>query len=124
MNDEMNNEEGVLKSQEDQLEASSVAFAEVEPAMNEGSNGQNMDFLLEIPLEISVELGKKRISIGELLKLSQGSVVELDKLTDQPLDIFVNNKLMAEGEVVVVNERFGIRLLNIISPKDRVKELT
>ena len=124
MNDEMNSEEPILKSQEEQVEASRVAFADVEPEGNENGNGQNMDFLLEIPLEISVELGKKRISIGELLKLSQGSVVELDKLTDQPLDIFINNKLMAEGEVVVVNERFGIRLLNIISPKDRVRELT
>jgi len=85
---------------------------------------QNMDFLLDIPLEITVELGSSKITIGDLLKLSQGSVVELNKLTDEPLDIFVNKKLMAHGEVVVVNEKFGIRLTNIVSPGDRVKGLS
>jgi flagellar motor switch protein FliN len=85
---------------------------------------QNMDFLLDIPLEITVELGSSKITIGDLLKLSQGSVVELNKLTDEPLDIFVNKKLMAHGEVVVVNEKFGIRLTNIVSPGERVKGLT
>ena len=70
------------------------------------------------------ELGKTKMTIGELLRLGQGSLIELDKLTDQPLEIFVNNKLMAEGEVVVVNDKFGIRLINIISPGERVKELT
>ena len=84
----------------------------------------NMDFLLDIPLEITVELGSSRITIGDLLKLSQGSVVELNKLTDEPLDIYVNKKLMAHGEVVVVNEKFGIRLTNIVSPGERVKVLT
>jgi len=71
-----------------------------------------------------VELGRTKIKIGNLLKMSQGSVVELDNLIDQPLEIFVNKKLMAQGEVVVVNEKFGIRLTNIISPGDRVKKLT
>jgi flagellar motor switch protein FliN/FliY len=84
----------------------------------------NMDFLLDIPLEITVELGSSKITIGDLLKLSQGSVVELNKLTDEPLDIYVNKKLMAHGEVVVVNEKFGIRLTNIVSPGERVKGLT
>jgi flagellar motor switch protein FliN/FliY len=107
-----------------QLEAKAATFAEIEPAPQENSNPQNMDFLLDIPLEISVELGKTKMSIGDLLKLGQGSVVELDKLTDQPLEIYVNKKLMAQGEVVVVNEKFGIRLINIISPSERVRELT
>ncbi|MBN1627567.1 MAG: flagellar motor switch protein FliN [Deltaproteobacteria bacterium] len=84
----------------------------------------NMDFLLDIPLEITVELGSSKITIGDLLKLSQGSVVELNKLTDEPLDIYVNKKLMAHGEVVVVNEKFGIRLTNIVSPGERVKGLS
>ncbi|MBW1800614.1 MAG: flagellar motor switch protein FliN [Deltaproteobacteria bacterium] len=109
---------------EAQSEAREVAFSEIEPGLHENDNGQNLDFLLDIPLEITVELGKTKINIGNLLKLSQGSVVELDKLTDQPLEIFVNRKLMAEGEVVVVNEKFGIRLINIISPGERVRELT
>lgn len=85
---------------------------------------KQMEFLLDIPLEITVELGKTRITIGDLLKLNQGSVLELDKLTNQPLEIFVNKKLMAEGEVVLVNEKFGIRLTNIVSPNDRVKGLS
>ena len=105
-------------------EAREVGFADIEPGGEETGSPQNMDFLLDIPLEISVELGKTKISVGELLKLSQGSVVELDKLTNQPLEIFVNKKLMARGEVVVINEKFGIRLMNIISPGDRVKKLS
>lgn len=106
-----------------QTVAKEVTFADIEPGQG-GGGSQNMDFLLDIPLEISVELGKAKITVGDLLKLSQGSVVELDKLTNQPLSIFVNKKLMAQGEVVVVNDKFGIRLMNIISPGDRVKTLT
>ena len=110
-------------SQAAQAAAMEAAFAEIEPGQGEGGNQQNLDFLLDVPLEITVELGKTRISIGDLLKLSQGSVVELDKSTEQPLEIFVNRKLMAQGEVVVVNEKFGIRLTNIMSPGDRVRTL-
>ncbi len=108
----------------DHMSTSEMNLAEIEPGFAEDDNGQNMDFLLDIPLEISVELGSARIKIGDLLKLSQGSVVELNRLTDEPLDIFVNKKLMAHGEVVVVNEKFGIRLTNIISPGERVKGLS
>lgn len=109
---------------ENQTVSSDMNLAEMELEMGEDNNAQNMDFLLDIPLEISVELGNAKIKIGDLLKLSQGSVVELNKLTDEPLDIFVNQKLMAHGEVVVVNEKFGIRLTNIISPGERVKKLS
>lgn len=109
--------------EENQITANDVNLAEIELGISQDDNGQNMEFLLDIPLRVSVELGKTNLTIGELLKLSQGSVVELDKLTDEPLEIFVNNKLMAQGEVVVVNDKFGIRLTNIISPGDRVKEL-
>lgn len=89
------------------------------------SNGvrPELDFLLEIPLDISVELGRRSMRIKELLQLSQGSVVELDKMAGEPADIYVNKKLMAKGEVVVVNERFGIKLTEIISPAERVKSL-
>jgi flagellar motor switch protein FliN/FliY len=106
-----------------QMMAGGMDLTELEPGMSLGSD-RNMDFLLDIPLDISVELGNAKIKIGDLLKLSQGSVVELNRLTDEPLDIFVNKKLMAHGEVVVVNEKFGIRLTNIISPGERVKNLT
>ena len=112
------------KSRGSQTSAKEVTFADIEPGPMEGGSPQNMDFLLDIPLEISVELGRTKVSVGDLLKLSQGSVVELERSTDQPLEIYVNRKLMAQGEVVVVNEKFGIRLTNIISPGDRVKTLT
>ncbi|MBN1106934.1 MAG: flagellar motor switch protein FliN, partial [Deltaproteobacteria bacterium] len=104
--------------------AKEVTFAEVAPGANEGGNAQSIDFLLDVPLEITVELGKTKVSVGDLLKMNQGSIVELDKLTNQPLEIYVNRKLMAQGEVVVVNEKFGIRLTNIISPGERVKRLS
>ena len=107
-----------------QASADDMVFANMESDQLQDNSPQNMDFLLDIPLEITVELGKTKITIGDLLKLGQGSVVELNKMTNQPLEIFVNKKLMAQGEVVVVNEKFGIRLTNIISPGDRVKELT
>ncbi|RLB14636.1 MAG: flagellar motor switch protein FliN [Deltaproteobacteria bacterium] len=100
-----------------------VDFAEVEPGLEGGDNPQSIDFLLDIPLEITVELGRTRIQVGDLLKLGQGSVVELEKLTNEPVDIYINQKLMGHGEVVVVNEKFAIRLTNIISPGERVKEL-
>ena len=106
-----------------QMMSGGMDLTELEPGMGLSSD-RNMDFLLDIPLDISVELGNAKIKIGDLLKLSQGSVVELNRLTDEPLDIFVNKKLMAHGEVVVVNEKFGIRLTNIISPGERVKNLT
>ena len=110
--------------EDDQMTAQGLDLAEIDPNSLGNDNQQNMDFLLDIPLEITVELGKTRITIGDLLKLSQGSVVELNKLTEEPLEIFVNKKLMAQGEVVVVNDKFGIRLTNIISPGERVKELS
>lgn len=119
-----NNDEIGAGSQVAQAAAMEAAFAEIEPMQGDAGNPQNLDFLLDVPLEITVELGKTRISIGDLLKLSQGSVVELDKSTEQPLEIFVNRKLMAQGEVVVVNEKFGIRLTNIMSPGDRVMTLS
>lgn len=109
----------------EQQAASSMVFDEMEAIREHGETApQQMEFLLDIPLEITVELGKTRITIGDLLKLSQGSVLELNKFTNQPLQIFVNRKLMAEGEVVLVNEKFGIRLTNIVSPGDRVKGLS
>ncbi len=84
----------------------------------------DLDFILDIPLEISVELGRTSMLVNDLLQLGQGSVVELTKLAGEPMEILVNGKLVARGEVVVVNEKFGVRLTDIISPIDRVKSLT
>jgi flagellar motor switch protein FliN/FliY len=83
-----------------------------------------LDFILDLPLEISVELGRARMVINDLLQLGQGSVIELSKLAGEPLEIFVNGKLVARGEVVVVNEKFGVRVTDIVSPMERVKSLS
>ncbi len=84
---------------------------------------QNLDFILDIPLKVTVELGRTKVYVKELLQLGQGSVVELDKLSGEPLEILINDKLIAKGEVVVVNEKFGIRLTDIISPIERIESL-
>jgi len=84
---------------------------------------QNLDFILDIPLKVSVELGRASVVIKDLLQLGQGSVLELDKLAGEPLEVLVNGKLVARGEVVVVNEKFGIRLTDIISPLERIETL-
>ena len=84
---------------------------------------QNLDFILDIPLKVTVELGRTSLAIKDLLQLGQGSVLELDKLAGEPLEILVNGKLIAKGEVVVVNEKFGIRLTDIISPIERIETL-
>lgn len=83
----------------------------------------NLSLLLDIPLEITAELGRTKMIIHDLLQLGQGSVIELNKLAGEPLEILVSNKLIARGEVVVVNEKFGIRLTDIISPMERIKQL-
>lgn len=84
---------------------------------------RDLDFLLDIPLEITVELGRKKMPIKDLLQLGQGSVIELEKVAGEPMEILVNNKLVAKGEVVVVNEKFGVRLTDIISPSERINQL-
>jgi flagellar motor switch protein FliN len=87
------------------------------------SGKRELDFILDIPLDVSAELGRTRLLINELLQLGQGSVIELNKLAGEPLEIFVNGKLVARGEAVVINEKFGVRLTDIISPIERVKQL-
>lgn len=84
---------------------------------------RELDFILDIPLDVSAELGRTRLLINELLQLGQGSVVELNKLAGEPLEVYVNGKLVARGEAVVINEKFGVRLTDIISPMERVKQL-
>lgn len=84
---------------------------------------QSLDFILDIPLRVTVELGRSKMPIREILQLGQGSVVELTKFAGEPLEVLVNDKLIARGEVVVVNEKFGIRLTDIISPVERIEQL-
>lgn len=83
----------------------------------------DLEFILDIPLQVRVEVGRTRLLIQELLQLGKGSVIELNKLLGEPFDVLVNDKLVARGEVVVVNDRFGIRLTDIVSPNERVASL-
>lgn len=88
-----------------------------------GAAPQNIDMIMDIPVTLTVELGRTRIAIRSLLQLAQGSVVELDGLAGEPMDVLVNGCLIAQGEVVVVNEKFGIRLTDIITPAERIRRL-
>jgi flagellar motor switch protein FliN/FliY len=84
---------------------------------------RRLELLLDVPLDLSVELGRTRMSIQDLLSLGPGSVVELDKIAGEPLDILVNSRLVARGEVVVVNDKFGVRITDIVSPSERIAKL-
>ncbi len=118
----------VSKEQKSQFyQGSSTAeFTNMTAAANAPREGQSheLDFILDIPLDVSAELGRTRLLINELLQLGQGSVVELNKLAGEPLEVYVNGKLIARGEAVVINEKFGVRLSDIISPLERVKQLS
>lgn len=105
----------------------SYEAAEFQNLRDEGSKNEsldvNLEVILDVPVTISMEIGRTPISIRNLLQLNQGSVVELDRLAGEPMDVLVNGTLIAHGEVVVVNEKFGIRLTDVISPAERVKKL-
>lgn len=88
-----------------------------------GATHNDIDFILDIPVQLTVELGRTKIAIKNLLQLAQGSVVELDGMAGEPMDVLVNGCLIAQGEVVVVNDKFGIRLTDIISPSERIRKL-
>ncbi|MCW8955536.1 MAG: flagellar motor switch protein FliN [Gammaproteobacteria bacterium] len=105
-----------------QTQANASSFDKTGDAAR-SSKDVNLDVILDIPVNISMEIGRTKISIRNLLQLNQGSVVELDRLAGEPMDVLVNGTLIARGEVVVVNEKFGIRLTDIISPAERVKKL-
>jgi flagellar motor switch protein FliN/FliY len=115
-------EQSFLRTQTHEPEFRDMTAEHKAQRQNPGTK-RDLDFILDIPLEVSAELGRTRLLINELLQLGQGSVVELNKLAGEPLEIFVNGKLVARGEAVVINEKFGIRLTDIISPIERVKQL-
>ncbi|MDR4480376.1 MAG: flagellar motor switch protein FliN [Nitrospira sp.] len=95
------------------------------PVDNQGAvpAHKNIEFVLDIPLQVTVQIGSTRMLIRELLQLGQGSVIELSKLAGEPMEVLVNNKLVARGEVVVVNEKFGIRLTDVVSANQRIQQL-
>jgi len=122
-------ETGMKKEQQQQTlasQSSDAAFTDLtdqSKAVRPDGVKRDLDFILDIPLDVSAELGRTKLLINELLQLGQGSVIELNKLAGEPLEIYVNGKLVARGEAVVINEKFGIRLTDIISPIERVKQL-
>ena len=110
----------------DDLEQAAEAAEAVEGeglADKDDSHGRNLSLIMDIPLRVSVELGRAKMVVSDLLNLGQGSVIELSKLAGEPMEVLVNDKLVARGEAVVVNEKFGVRLTDIISPKERVEQL-
>ena len=88
-----------------------------------GSSGNRIDMIMDIVLPVSIELGRTKMFVKDVLELERGSIIELDKMAGEPVDLYINNKKMAEGEVVVVDKHFGIRITNLIDPKDRIKNL-
>lgn len=104
-------------------QAQAAEFSDLRETGGPGNRDANLEAILDVPVTLSMEVGRTRIPIRNLLQLNQGSVVELDRAAGEPLDVFVNGTLVAHGEVVVVNEKFGIRLTDVISPSERIKKL-
>src|SRR6185503_5283026 len=104
--------------------AAALAESKPEPAGGISGAGNDINMILDIPVQLTVELGRTRIPIKNILQLAQGSVVELDALAGEPMDVLVNGYLIAQGEVVVVNDKFGIRLTDIVTPSERMRRLS
>ena len=130
MAEDTNQEEDPVEDEGAGEGAGETAVEEQEGDTNQEESGKanevkeaNLDLILDIPLSVTVELGRSKMLINDLLQLGQGSVIELTKLVGDPLEVLVNDKLVARGEVVVVNEKFGVRLTDIVTPMERVKSL-
>lgn len=117
-----NNQEAVKKLDLDPLKKEAIEGASLNAAVLD-NDAENLKVILDIPVTVSMEVGKTKLSIRNLLKLNQGSVVELDRLAGDPLDVYVNGTLIAHGEVVIVNEKFAIRLTDVISTAERIREI-
>ena len=118
--------EAAALERQQQSAAAAPAAAVFQDFSNKGARNEtpnDIDFILDIPVQLTVELGRTTIAIKNLLQLAQGSVVELDGLAGEPMDVLVNGCLIAQGEVVVVNDKFGIRLTDIITPSERIRKL-
>ncbi|RKZ94212.1 MAG: flagellar motor switch protein FliN [Gammaproteobacteria bacterium] len=127
MNDETKNQETEEdpweEAMNEQTDSAAAGFENLNDDAVESDEEINLDVILDVPVDISMEIGRTKISIRNLLKLNQGSVIELDRLAGEPMDVLVNGTLIAHGEVVVVNDKFGIRLTDVISPVERIKKL-
>lgn len=119
-----NTDEAKVSTNENQQDYERAAFKDLNDSSGQlTTNDANLNVILDIPVTLSMEIGRTELSINNLLQLNQGSVVELDRLAGEPMDVLVNGTLIAHGEVVVINEKFGIRLTDVISPAERVKKL-
>jgi flagellar motor switch protein FliN/FliY len=116
-------EAAALEKQQATQAASAAVFKDFSGAPSKTETHNDIDFILDIPVQLTVELGRTKIAIKNLLQLAQGSVVELDGMAGEPMDVLVNGCLIAQGEVVVVNDKFGIRLTDIITPSERIRKL-
>jgi len=127
MNDETKNpeteEDPWEEAMNEQTDSAAAGFENLNDDAAKSDEEINLDVILDVPVDISMEIGRTKISIRNLLKLNQGSVIELDRLAGEPMDVLVNGTLIAHGEVVVVNDKFGIRLTDVISPVERIKKL-
>ena len=114
-------EEEILDNQEDQvLEGESIEEPSEDELVGPEKSGLDVDFLNDVPMTVTVELGVGNITIKDLLQLGQGSVLELNKLAGEPLEVKVNDRLISKGEVVVLNEKYGVRLTDVINPDDKI----
>lgn len=112
-----------IADQLNELSGGGDSLAQATRSTGGGVKDRNLDLILDIPLKVTVELGRTKMPVSELLNLTQGSVIELAKLAGEPMEVLVNDKLIARGEAVVVNEKFGVRLTDIISPSERIEQL-
>lgn len=127
MNDETESaeteEDPWAEAMNEQADSEAAGFENLEDDAVASDEEINLDVVLDVPVDISMEIGRTKLSIRNLLKLNQGSVIELDRLAGEPMDVLVNGTLIAHGEVVVVNDKFGIRLTDVISPVERINKL-
>lgn len=112
-----------LNQPEPPLTVTPVELAQLSPGESAARKAANIDLLLDVHLPVSIELGRTRMTIAEILELGTGSIVELDKLAGEPVDILVNNRPLAKGEVVVLDENFGVRITSLVSPRERLERL-
>jgi len=115
-----------LSEQASAIGADHISAADLENLANESTEGKDkvdLDVLMDIPVTLQLEIGRAKVTIRNLLSYTQGSVIEMDRLAGEPLDLLVNGTLIAHGEVVVINDKFGVRLTDVVSPQERIKKL-
>ena len=128
MVDRKNNDQETTRGQIDHIQKTTVEPSEMETdsiskTIQGEPNTKGIDFLLDVPLQVSVEVGRAKMLIKDFLKMKEGGIIELDKMADEPLDLYVNSRLIARGEAVVVNEKFGLRLIDVVSTLERLEKL-